>query len=138
MIQKLRGHKGGFTLVEIMIVVAIIGLLAAIAVPSFLRARTRSQATTILNFCRVLESALDQYALENNKQQSSGVGAGDLLPYIKTLEKYGALNNATMYDVLNNPMSIGPTIADRVHVSSTTKTTLLGATGGDEFWGPYS
>jgi prepilin-type N-terminal cleavage/methylation domain-containing protein len=48
MIQKLQSRKGGFTLVEIMIVVAIIALLAAIAVPNFLRARKRSQATRVL------------------------------------------------------------------------------------------
>ncbi len=57
----------GFTLVEIMIVVAIIALLAAIAVPNFLRARKRSQATRILEDLRILDSATDQYAIETNK-----------------------------------------------------------------------
>jgi type II secretory pathway pseudopilin PulG len=50
---------------EIMIVVAIIRLLAAIAVPSFLRARMRAQASTVLNEARQLDGAKDQYALEN-------------------------------------------------------------------------
>ena len=54
----------GFTLVEIMIVVAIIALLASIAVPGFLRARKRSQASRILNDLRLIDSALDQYAIE--------------------------------------------------------------------------
>ncbi len=57
----------GFTLVEIMIVVAIIALLASIAVPNFLRARKRSQATRILEDLRLLDSASDQYAIETNK-----------------------------------------------------------------------
>ncbi len=67
MLQKLNKNRGGFTLVEIMIVVAIIALLAAIAVPNFLRARKRSQATRILEDLRLLDSANDQYAIETNK-----------------------------------------------------------------------
>ena len=67
MLQKLQTRRGGFTLVEIMIVVAIIALLAAIAVPNFLRARKRSQATRILEDLRMIDSATDQYAIENNK-----------------------------------------------------------------------
>ncbi|MCG2658750.1 MAG: prepilin-type N-terminal cleavage/methylation domain-containing protein, partial [Kiritimatiellae bacterium] len=57
--------KKGFTLVEIMIVVAIIGLLAAIAIPSFMRARTTSQQNACINNLRQIEAAKDQYALEN-------------------------------------------------------------------------
>jgi prepilin-type N-terminal cleavage/methylation domain-containing protein len=60
---RAKPHKG-FTLVEIMIVVAIIALLAAIAVPGFLRARKRSQASRILNDLRMIDSAVDQYAIE--------------------------------------------------------------------------
>src|SRR6516165_4696385 len=67
MLQKLNKNRGGFTLVEIMIVVAIIALLAAIAVPNFLRARKRSQATRCLEDLRIIDSAIDQYAIENNK-----------------------------------------------------------------------
>src|SRR6266436_344506 len=56
MLNTLNKKRGGFTLVEIMIVVAIIALLAAIAVPGFLRARKRSQATRILNDLRMIDS----------------------------------------------------------------------------------
>ena len=135
MIQNLRSDKGGFTLVEIMIVVAIIGLLAAIAVPSFIRARTRSQATTILNECRMLDAALDQYALENSKQQSSNATFADLTPYLKAGSKL-ATNGGS--DTLGNGFTLGGKVSDGIKVSGTTKTALSTATGGDAFWGPYS
>ena len=73
MLNKLNNRRGGFTLVEIMIVVAIIALLAAIAVPGFLRARKRSQASRIINDLRLIDSAVDQYAIETNKSTGSAV-----------------------------------------------------------------
>ena len=61
-------NKSGFTLVEIMIVLAIIGLLAAIAVPSFIAARTKSQQNACLNNLRQISGAKDEYALDNNNK----------------------------------------------------------------------
>jgi prepilin-type N-terminal cleavage/methylation domain-containing protein len=58
--------KKGFTLVEIMIVVAIIALLAAIAVPSFMNARTKSMQSSCLNNLRLIDGAVQQYALDNS------------------------------------------------------------------------
>src|SRR5438132_8603279 len=84
MLQKLNKNRGGFTLVEIMIVVAIIALLAAIAVPNVLRARKRSQATRVLEDLRMLDSAIDQYAIETNKQTGFNPVLADLKNYIKT------------------------------------------------------
>src|SRR5260370_2687935 len=83
MLQKLNKNRGGFTLVEIMIVVAIIALLAAIAVPNFLRARKRSQATRILEDLRIIDSALDQYAIESNKASCDSAVWGDVPKYLK-------------------------------------------------------
>src|ERR1700729_2931777 len=82
MIQKLQTRRGGFTLVEIMIVVAIIALLAAIALPNFLRARKRSQATRVLEDLRVLDYALDRWALEQNKSAGDVAQFSDLAPYL--------------------------------------------------------
>src|SRR3979490_1108711 len=77
-------NQKGFTLVEIMIVVAIIALLAAIAVPGFLRARKRSQATRILNDLRIIDSAVDQYAIETNRVTGNTVGITDWTAYLKS------------------------------------------------------
>src|SRR5947207_696702 len=84
MLQKLNKNRGGFTLVEIMIVVAIIATLAAIAVPNFLRARKRSQATRILEDLRLIDSAIDQYAIEANKKTNDTVNWSDVKKYLKT------------------------------------------------------
>ncbi|MEY2480329.1 MAG: type pilus assembly protein PilA [Verrucomicrobiota bacterium] len=83
MLNKFARKRAGFTLVEIMIVVAIIALLAAIAVPGFLRARKRSQATKILNDLRMIDSAVDQYAIETSKSTGSTVAVADWTNYVK-------------------------------------------------------
>jgi prepilin-type N-terminal cleavage/methylation domain-containing protein len=81
--RKLTTKRAGFTLVEIMIVVAIIALLAAIAVPGFLRARKRSQASKILNDLRMISGAIDQYAIEESKQSTDQVLVADWTKYVK-------------------------------------------------------
>ena len=83
MLKKLQTTRGGFTLVEIMIVVAIIALLAAIAVPGFLRARKRSQASKILNDLRMIDGAVDQYAIETGRKTADPVGVADWTNYLK-------------------------------------------------------
>jgi prepilin-type N-terminal cleavage/methylation domain-containing protein len=65
-----NSRKAGFTLVEIMIVVAIIGLLAAIAIPNFVRARQTSQTNACINNLRQIDGAKQQWALEQGKVTS--------------------------------------------------------------------
>jgi len=76
-------RAAGFTLVEIMIVAAIIGLLAAIAFPSFVRARTTSQTNACINNLRQIDGAIQQWALEYKKSSTAAVAETDVTPFLK-------------------------------------------------------
>src|SRR5512139_1924284 len=77
-------RKGGFTLVEIMILVAIIGLLAAIAIPNFVRARTTSQMNACINNLRQIDGAKQQWALETKQATNATPVFSDVSPYLKS------------------------------------------------------
>jgi len=80
--KTITAKKRGFTLVEIMIVVAIIGLLAAIAIPNFVKARTTSQQNACINNLRLIDASKQQWALEQRKQSSDSPQGSDLQPYL--------------------------------------------------------
>ena len=132
MLQKLNKNRGGFTLVEIMIVVAIIALLAAIAVPNFLRARKRSQATRILEDLRIIDSACDQYAIETNKSTGATVQWADIQNYVK---KGSVLYNSGGTDLLGNSYT-GFSVDNLPKLSSTTFGKLSDVAPSD-FWSPF-
>jgi prepilin-type N-terminal cleavage/methylation domain-containing protein len=122
----------GFTLVEIMIVVAIIALLAAIAVPGFLRARKRSQASRIINDLRLIDSAVDQYAIETNKTSGAPVAVTDWTNYLKK----GTNLYVTGLDILGD--AYGPQAVDSLPgVPAASKTALSDVTD-NTFWSPYN
>ena len=81
--KKRTLRRAAFTLVEIMIVVAIIGLLAAIAIPNFVRARTTSQQNACINNLRQVDGAVQQWALEQKKDPAATVAETDVTPYLK-------------------------------------------------------
>ena len=131
MLRKLTTKRAGFTLVEIMIVVAIIALLAAIAVPGFLRARKRSQASKILNDLRMISSAMDQYAIEANKQTNDLITVADWTKYVK---KDTALysTGADLFGELYGDQTVDslPKLSDSTY-------NALSDVAPDPFWSPY-
>jgi prepilin-type N-terminal cleavage/methylation domain-containing protein len=137
--RKTNSRDGAFTLVEIMIVVAIIALLASIAVPSFLRARKRSQATSTLETCRLLDGAKDLYAIENGKSSNCTPNWSDLTVYVKTGSNlYKSLSaNTVALDVLNNTFTMN-NIDKPPQVSTVTESLLSDVLPNPAaFWGSY-
>jgi prepilin-type N-terminal cleavage/methylation domain-containing protein len=131
MLNKLNKRRGGFTLVEIMIVVAIIALLAAIAVPGFLRARKRSQASRIINDLRLIDSAVDQYAIENNKASGNAVATTDWTNYLKK----GTNLYSTAKTILGH--DYGPQTVDSLPTVPGATYTALSDVTDTTFWSPY-
>jgi prepilin-type N-terminal cleavage/methylation domain-containing protein len=131
MLNQFNKRRGGFTLVEIMIVVAIIALLAAIAVPGFLRARKRSQASRVVNDLRLIDAAVDQYAIENNKSTGTVINTVDWIVYMK---KGSALYN-TASDLFGQTYG-QQTVDSLPKVPASTWATLSDVAGTD-FFSPY-
>jgi prepilin-type N-terminal cleavage/methylation domain-containing protein len=131
MSREPKTERAGFTLVEIMIAVAIIALLAAIVVPSFLRARKRSQATMVKNDLRLIDSAIAQYAMETNKQTGAPVYADDWLDYIK--------QDTNLYDTAQDLFGndYGDQVVDSLPEVPASTYDALSDVADSAFWLPY-
>lgn len=121
-IMNIRGTQRkttAFTLVEIMIVVAIIGLLVVLLLPSFVKARKRSQAVHILNNARLMDAAVDQWAIDYDKEDGDAINTTSAGTYMKTPWK--------KKDILGHAFVVNTVGTDQVDVAKTTKTALKGA-----------
>lgn len=122
-------------MVEIMLVVSLIALLAAIAMPNYIRARRRSQANIIFDELRALESAINLYTAENSRhgeQPISSADIGTFLPFIKTdSQLYNTLPN----DLFGNPIGL-TTLDTPPKLSGATFSALSDAVPA-AFWSPY-
>jgi len=131
MLRKLQTKHAGFTLVEIMIVVAIIALLAAIAVPCFLRARKRSQASKILNDLRMIDGAVDQYSIETSRKSGDAVNVADWTNYLK--------KDTNLYrtgqDLFGD--DYGPQTVDTLPAVPSSAYATLSDVASTGFWSPY-
>jgi prepilin-type N-terminal cleavage/methylation domain-containing protein len=130
--KQLSRKARAFTLVEIMIVVAIIALLAAVALPGLLRARKRQQATHILNDLRMIDAAIEQFAAENNKGEGAPVGVSEWKKYVKE----GTHLYATGSDVFDQ--AYGPQLVGRLPQVSKRARSALADVADDAFWFPYN
>jgi prepilin-type N-terminal cleavage/methylation domain-containing protein len=130
---KVKSFGGrAYTLVEIMIVVAMIALLAAIALPGFLRARDRAIAARIRDDLRLIDSAVEQYAIETGKKSGDPVAVPDWTNYMKK----GAALYVTGEDLLGN--EYGPQTVDEMPFVPIETYYELGKVADDEFWDPYN
>ena len=127
MTAKAYCHSRGFSLLEVMIVVSLIGLLAVMALPAFIKVRKQSQGKRIVNDARVIDTAVDAWAMENNKADGDAV---DLVA-INGYSKSGQLHTN---DTLGNPYGIGPVGTNQVRIAPNTKSAL---TGVSIDWGAY-
>jgi prepilin-type N-terminal cleavage/methylation domain-containing protein len=136
----IRSNRGGFTLVEIMIVVAIIALLAAIAVPNFLRSRKRSQATEILQDCRQIDSAIDQWTIEHSKARGATFTWLDVAPYVKSGTRLRMqLDSGSPVDVLGHPFfSSGTVDQGKTIAVGTASFDVLSDIAPADFWSPFN
>jgi prepilin-type N-terminal cleavage/methylation domain-containing protein len=131
MIRKFHKGSAGFTLTEIMIVVVIIALLAAMALPGWLRARKRSQAGRILEDLVQLDHAVDEYAIDNNKTTGMNPAFSDLKNYVKT----GSALYSTGADLFGD--SYGPYTVDSILQVPLPAFTSLSDVAPVVFWSPF-
>lgn len=124
--NTVRTGKAAFTLVETMIVVALIGVLVTLAMPAMIKSRKQSQGRRIINDARQLDTAINAWVLEKGKQDGDAVETSEAATYLKTAW--------TSADILGNDYVVGSVGTNQLQISPATKAALANA-GID--WGAY-
>lgn len=112
--HKLGKTNRGFTLVEIMIVILIIGVLMAIAVPSFVQARQSGRKSSCLGNLKVISNAKEQWAMDNKKSNGDTVGFTDLVGSTLYIKSTPSCPEGGTYTV--NTIGANPTCTVSTHV----------------------
>ena len=113
--MKLPKRNGaGFTLLEIMIVVALIGLLATIATPTWVNARTKSQTNTCVNNLRQIEAAKQQWALDTKQAATATPAYTDISPYLKNAVSCPTAGTDTTFSGSYDPKDVGTPVVCKI------------------------
>lgn len=128
--KRWQDRRQAFTLVEIMIIVALIGLLAALAIPTYIKVRKQAQGKRIVSDARIIDAAIDSWAFEKGMKDGDAIDGTNLTDLAQYTKK-GAIDTV---DVLGNVYTIGPVGATQVVISPLTKAALTGVTID---WGTY-
>ena len=124
--RAMKSKSSAYTLVEIMIVVAIIGVLAALMIPGLVKSRKQAQGKRILNDVRQMDAAINGWAMETGQSDGATIDTSAAATYLKRAW--------ISTDILGNTYTLGTVGTNQITVSSTTKTALSGV-GID--WGAY-
>lgn len=137
---KSSGPAAVWVIVVLVLVggIFVVSLLAAIAIPNFVRARKRSQATSTLETLRLIDAAMDQYAIETNREEGFACTWADLATYVKpTSPLCAAMLSGTVKDALGHRIDLTRIDHPPQVPAQTFIDTADVVRDPESFWGPY-